>query len=56
MKLFWRAANWVRGLGFYWADGALEAKPGACPYPIHPDWSVRRCVRMGACGCERGQS
>lgn len=50
-RLIWRAMNWLRGLGYQWDGETFQVKPGTCPYPLHPDWSVKRCVRNGDCGC-----
>jgi len=50
----WLIEKWnaLRGYGFYFADGALQIKPGTCPYPLRNDWSVKACIKAGDCGCD----
>ena len=49
MRWFWIVANFVRGLGF---TERCAPRPGTCPYPIHPDWSAKGCIKRGDCGCD----
>ena len=62
MRIFWWIMNWIRGLGFRWvetpgtpAGGYYEPKPGTCHSPVHPDGSVKGCIKRGDCGCDESE-
>lgn len=46
---FW---NGLRGYGFTWVGRELTPLPGTCPYHLSNDWSVKRCLKNGTCGCD----
>ena len=47
--LIWNALG---GYGFSWRDGTITPWRGTCPYPLCPDWSAKRCIAEGNCGCD----
>lgn len=43
--------NALRGYGFDLRDGTFEPRTGTCPAPLSHDWSEKRCIKDGNCGC-----
>jgi len=46
-----QAWNAMRGYGWDKIGDTYVPRPGTCPRPLCCDWSVRACIRNGACGC-----